>query len=141
MRAAVKFVLIAGFVMALLFGCAAFLVSAAEGPGATVSGTLAPEQNRYDGDTTDPVESPAAGAPKGVGEGTWEVGADIKAGRYKTAGPSEDGLGICYWARLSATDGESIIVNGLPQGPSVVTIKKSDAAFETNGCAPWIRQK
>jgi len=125
------------FVLLALGGCAAVLASLESGPGAAgVDPTLAPQQNSQTG----PAEVRKKGAPKGVGPGTWEIGTDIKAGTYKTGGPAEGSYGVCYWARLSDVDGESIITNGLPQGPAVVRIKKGDAAFDTNGCKPWVRQ-
>ena len=30
--------------------------------------------------------------------------------------------------------------NGIPEGPTVITIAESDVAFETEGCADWVRQ-
>jgi hypothetical protein len=75
--------------------------------------------------------------PKGSidGDGIWLVGADIKPGTYRGGG---DG---CYWARLSGTSGDfdELITNGNPSGPTVVTIKRSDTAFETQRCGDWQR--
>lgn len=76
--------------------------------------------------------------PEGITEGTYEVGTDIAPGKYKTAGPDRSG-GHCYYARLNADDGFNIIDNDLKQGQMTVTIKASDAEFETNGCKPWIK--
>lgn len=72
------------------------------------------------------------------GSGLFLVGEDIEPGTYRGDGSG----GTCYWARLSGTSGEfdDIITNGLPQGPTVVTIAESDVAFETTGCADWVRQ-
>ncbi|ROS21811.1 hypothetical protein [Cellulomonas sp. PhB150] len=68
------------------------------------------------------------------GDGTYLVGEDIKAGTYI----SNDNSG-CYWARLSGTGGDlgDIIANGNEEGRAIVTIKASDEAFETSGCADW----
>lgn len=79
------------------------------------------------------------GRPATIGEGTYEVGDDIKAGKYRTVGA--DGSN-CYWARLKNTDGDldSIIANGNVHGPTTVTIKTSDGAFQTSGCEPWVRK-
>ncbi|WP_214406581.1 hypothetical protein [Pseudonocardia lacus] len=70
--------------------------------------------------------------------GVWEVGVDIAAGKYKTAGT--DGYG-CYYARLRENDGtlEDIISNGFVQGPATVTVRQSDGYFETSGCEDWVR--
>ena len=71
--------------------------------------------------------------------GTLIVGQDIQPGRYKAE--VVDGLvPICYWARLSETDGElsSIIANNTAMEGSVyVTIKPDDFAFESRGCTDW----
>ena len=68
------------------------------------------------------------------GAGTYLVGTDIQAGQYRSAG-SEG----CYWARLRSTSGRDIIANGLSDGPQVVTISASDAAFETSRCGTWTK--
>lgn len=72
------------------------------------------------------------------GSGIFLVGEDIQPGTYRGDGSS----GTCYWARLSGTGGGlgDIIANDLPAGPTVVTISPSDVAFETSGCADWVRQ-
>lgn len=72
---------------------------------------------------------------KGISDGTYEVGVDIRPGKYKSAGGES-----CYWARIADDEGE-IIDNALGKGPKVVTIKKGDYAFETSGCKDWFRQK
>ena len=35
---------------------------------------------------------------------------------------------------------DELIANGIPEGPTVVTIAESDVAFESNGCADWVRR-
>ncbi len=72
------------------------------------------------------------------GTGLFLVGEDVQPGTYRGDGSG----GMCYWARLSGTSGElgDVIANGLPDGPTVVTIRESDVAFETQGCADWVRQ-
>ncbi|WP_405056517.1 hypothetical protein OG474_27715 [Kribbella sp. NBC_01505] len=67
-------------------------------------------------------------------DGTYEVGVDIKPGKYKSAGG-----GDCYWARMSSLDGDlgGIIANNLSSGPQTVVIKKSDKAFKTERCGEW----
>lgn len=72
-----------------------------------------------------------------ITDGTWIVGTDLKPGTYK-ASPGDS----CYWARLKSFDGglDAIIANDLPSGRAVVTIKKTDEGFESNGCGTWIRR-
>ncbi len=72
------------------------------------------------------------------GDGTYQVGVDVKAGTYVSSKPDS---GNCYWARLSGSDGfEDIIDNGNSAGQVVVTIKKTDKFFETNGCNDWTKR-
>lgn len=78
--------------------------------------------------------------PKKVGiegDGTWMVGAEVKPGTYRSTRGSDE---LCYWARLSSTDGEfeSIITNGNGTGQTV-TIKATDVAFETARCGGWVK--
>ena len=70
------------------------------------------------------------------GDGTYIVKTDMTPGTYASAG----GTG-CYWERLSGfggTNGE-ILANDNVDGPTVVTIKPTDAGFSSNGCADWTR--
>ncbi|MFJ8430576.1 hypothetical protein ACIQ9P_04645 [Kitasatospora sp. NPDC094019] len=84
----------------------------------------------------------AAAKPDGTiaGSGTYLVGTDVQPGTYKTAGPS-DSTGLCYWERSSGTSGDagSIIANDALTGQGVVTIKKSDALFKSQGCQKWTK--
>ena len=64
-------------------------------------------------------------------DGVYLVGEGIPAGTY-------DGVvngAIGYWARLKTTDGSisSIIENGIPKGPFVLTIVAGDEALELRG--------
>ena len=86
----------------------------------------------------EPAEKAAAEPGEIIGQGSYLVGEDIAAGTYKTAGPSDSDLPLCYWARNKDSSGEmdSIIANGTPEGPSRITINKGET-FETHGCAEW----
>lgn len=70
------------------------------------------------------------------GEGTYLVGVDMAPGVWRAAATTADS---CYWARLSSTDTGDIIDNNNTSGPVVLTIRKTDVAFETSGCAEWRR--
>ncbi len=67
------------------------------------------------------------------------VGTNIVAGTYKITGPTPDGIGSRYWARLQDTTGnfDTIIANNISQGPDTVTISDTDGAFKTDGCNTW----
>ncbi|WP_158092241.1 MULTISPECIES: DUF732 domain-containing protein [Pseudonocardia] len=82
----------------------------------------------------------ATGPATSVSDGTYEVGADIEAGRYKTDGPIA-GARACYQARLSDDSGDSssIIANDITDGPSSVTIGAGEFVKFSGGCT-WTMQ-
>jgi hypothetical protein len=70
------------------------------------------------------------------GQGTFIVGTDMVAGTYHTRGG--DG---CYCARLRGFTGDfdEIIANDLPTHGGYVTIRSSDAGFDSSGCGRWVK--
>ena len=82
------------------------------------------------GQTTTSTTAPS-GAGRVYGDGIYMVGEDISIGTYDGVVVGEQG----YWARLKATDGivSSIVANGLPRGPFVLTVVESDKAVELRG--------
>lgn len=68
------------------------------------------------------------------GEGAYIVGTDIDPGTYRSSGASG-----CYYARLRSFTGDlnSIIANANTDAPAVVTIKPTDAGFESHNCGTW----
>ncbi|MER7704694.1 hypothetical protein ABTX81_17600 [Kitasatospora sp. NPDC097605] len=92
--------------------------------------------------TAPPAETaPAEPADTIAGSGTFLVGTDIRPGTYRTAGPNSSSVGMCYWERSRAADGDlgSIIANENLMGQGVVTIKKTDVVFKTQGCQSWTK--
>ena len=84
---------------------------------------------------------PAKKAAADINEGTWLVGKDVKAGKYRTAGALKSVIIMCYWDVRTDTGDETIIAEN--QGvidkigsPGFVTIKNGQY-FKTSGCAPW----
>ena len=76
--------------------------------------------------------------------GIYDVGTasgQMPPGKYRTDGPGQGVTGYCYYARLSATDGEieSILASINTTGPAVVTVKPTDAAFEIQGDCKFMR--
>ncbi|MGK5731838.1 hypothetical protein [Streptomyces sp. URMC 124] len=69
------------------------------------------------------------------GSGTYQVGADIKPGTYRSVGNK---LG-CYWERAKDSSGEAdaILANDNVVGASYVTVKAEDKVFKTQGCKSW----
>jgi hypothetical protein len=80
-------------------------------------------------------------APAGITAGTYLVGSDIQPGTYKSTGPDGSNAVGCFWQRMKDTTGDfgSIIANNFSQGPTVATVSPKDGAFETSGCAPWVK--
>jgi hypothetical protein len=86
--------------------------------------------------TRKPVEkSPPVGVAM-LADGTYLVGKHIKPGTYSSPGAD---TGRCYWARLRDTSGEqrAVIAASYRTGRQIVTIRKGDRAFITDGCGPW----
>lgn len=89
--------------------------------------------------TTAPAAAPQASGPATtVGDGTFVVGTDIAAGTWKTTG---GGDGDCAWVRLKDTTGDpsAIIADGQATGPTTVTIKTTDKAYQTIGGCTWTK--
>lgn len=116
---------------------------AAPEPGVTLTQTTpGPTQFATVKVTAGPtVTVPAAPPPPKVampGDGTYEVGVDVKPGSYVSTTPDS---GNCYWARLSGPHtGNDILDNGNSAGQVIVTIAASDKFFESAGCNDWIRR-
>lgn len=101
-------------------------------PGGLTQETWTQQGNRW----VAPSDTAQPAAPAGsFADGTYEVNVDIQSGKYKTAGG--DG---CYWERQKNDDHNfgSIIANSYSKGPMTVTIKSSDAYFQTSGCT-WTK--
>lgn len=120
--------------------------AAAPAPGPTVTETVeVPGASATETVTAKPAApkstKPAAPEPAELGEGTYEVGVDVDAGRYKTTVPG-DSLN-CYWERTKDDSGDfgSIIANDNadPGARVSVTIKRGEF-FTSNGCGDWARQ-
>ncbi|MQA63885.1 MAG: hypothetical protein GEU86_21020 [Actinophytocola sp.] len=74
------------------------------------------------------------------GDGVFVVGKDIKAGTYRTSGPSASGIGSCYYAFKSGTGSDAdIIDNNITKGQATVTLSGGQI-FETTSCSEWKRQ-
>jgi hypothetical protein len=85
-------------------------------------------------------QAPPPAAAETISDGTYIVGTDIQPGEYRSRTADD----LCYWARLKSTDGGlgSIIANNLSNGgQQIVTIKRTDKAFETRDCGTWSRVK
>ncbi|MFP3992412.1 hypothetical protein U9R90_34085 [Streptomyces sp. E11-3] len=116
------------------------IATAASGGGGDDSGdkgnqASSSENDTKNGDTKSDKKSEKKKAGLG-GDGTYEVGSDIKPGTYRSTG-NEDGL--CYWERAkdSSGDMESILANDNVTGTAYVTVKESDKIFKSTDCKSW----
>ncbi|MGJ9402411.1 hypothetical protein [Arthrobacter sp. KK5.5] len=75
-----------------------------------------------------------------IGSGLYEVGVDVKAGKYKTTGPNGDNPVGCYYAWLSSSEADADIVdNNIVRGQAVVTLRNGQF-FEIGSCDSFVRQ-
>lgn len=113
-------------------------------PTATVTVTEVAEPDATEGFTEAPTPKKTA-PPKPtiestMSEGTYEIGVDAQAGRYKTVVPSDSSN--CYWERLKDDRGglNSIIANeNLDAGARAsITVRKGEF-FNSSDCGTWKR--
>ena len=74
-----------------------------------------------------------------IGNGVYEVGNDMKPGRYKTAGPADKDIGFCSYRVSTDEAGENITSIENSQGPGVVSVSRGQYFFSQN-CEDWKRQ-
>lgn len=119
-------------------------VPTAAGPAPTV--TIAGPETTMAGPTVTvtarTTKTVTAAPPRPVaameGDGTYEIGPDVRPGTYVSSTPDS---GNCYWARLNSSDGiGGIIANGNSAGRVVVTIKSTDKFFTSSGCNAWTKR-
>jgi hypothetical protein len=97
------------------------------GPTQTVVETL----------TVQPTTTQPPGPKTQVTNGTFQVGTDIVAGRWKTDGPGSGSLGSCYWERERNDSGDfsAIIANDNISGPTSITVSAGEFVKFDGGCA------
>jgi len=115
-------------------------------PPATDPAAVDAAQRRLNPPPASPATTGAAAsaAPAALipGTGTYLIGTDITPGTYRAGVIDNAFWPNCYWARLRGTSGQlrDIIANDNTQaGTTVVTIAKSDVAFQSTGCTTWQR--
>jgi hypothetical protein len=75
---------------------------------------------------------PATLSAGSFGDGLYAVGADVQAGQYRTRGGA-----ACYWAKLTSSDTNNVLVNNLTAGPQTVAI--DSPYFVSDGCGTWTK--
>jgi len=94
-----------------------------------------PEANQpFQGEEAEPRPEPEDSKPN-FSDGVYQVGTDIQPGTYRT----REGSPGCYYARLGGFSNElnDIIANANTDAPAIVTIKPTDAGFDSQGCGTW----
>ncbi|MBN9100223.1 MAG: hypothetical protein J0I49_19240 [Pseudonocardia sp.] len=135
---------VGGLVVGLVIGATAHAGSAtpaAATPAAAPASATAPAAPAAAAVPAAPVAPAAPAGPlTSFSDGTYEVGTDIAAGKYKTPGPgSTDALSACY---MEVGDGSGqvggIDKNDILTGPGVVTLKAGKVFTVKNGCT-WTK--
>lgn len=80
--------------------------------------------------------APVKAAPVTIGEGVWEVGSDVKAGKYKLLTSPQAGDN-CYWEITRDDAGQDIVSNDLPTGGHPQVTLKKGQYFHTQDCGTW----
>lgn len=78
--------------------------------------------------------------PQTIREGMWEVGTDIKPGKYKTKGALEGIITLCTWSVMKGDNYVDVGSVNETTAQGVVTLKAGQT-FETNGCQTWYAAK
>lgn len=78
--------------------------------------------------------------PDTIREGTWEVGKDVKPGKYKTKGPIKGIVTLCYWHVEKNGEITDQGVKDKVGAQDIVTLRAGQT-FETTGCEPWYASK
>ena len=113
--------------------------TAEPGPTTTVTATetAAAKPSSEPSKAPEPKKTTPPKAPTTMGEGTFEIGVDAPAGRYKTVG--EDN---CYWERTkddSGSFGSILANNNVNDGARAsVTVKRGEF-FTSSGCGTWTK--
>ena len=115
-------------------------VTAPGGPAAEVTVTAPPVTVTKPAPPAKTVTAAPPEAEAAIDEGTWEVGVDVKPGRYKTTVAVDSGA-MCYWKITTTGKPSNIVDNDIVYGGRpTVTIKKGQD-FTTQDCGTWTKVK
>lgn len=126
-------------VIAALFATCGAVAFAGVVKGGSHHGTLTKASPTWVQPSTKPKTAVKNGAPAGIGEGTWVVGKDIKAGKYRTTGASDSSIPLCYWDIRTGSESGTIKTQGVKAtatAQGLVTLKTGEY-FTTSGCKTW----
>ncbi|WP_112134427.1 DUF4190 domain-containing protein [Glycomyces dulcitolivorans] len=129
---------IVGLVAAVAFGSFDVPESSDTEAGQDERAAAEDEAEAGEGDAA-PAEEEEVEEPAGIGDGQWEVGAEIEPGTYVTWADNSFG---CYVARLAGFSGEldDIISNTNLDSDARgrITIADDDAGVEFSGGCEWV---
>jgi hypothetical protein len=113
---------------AVLSGCSPDLFETAELITVTETSTQLVPTSTVITSVTNPVSAM-------LGDGVFEVGEDVAAGRYATIGAPQSG-GICVWSLLPYEDApvEKAVSGGFTEGPGQLTVSLGDIIQTRGGC-------
>lgn len=89
--------------------------------------------------TIKPPSASGAKKPVSISDGTWEVGVDVPAGKFKTDGAEKRDILMCYWEVRAKSEQGDFVAQGVitkVNAPGRVTLSKGQF-FTTSGCADW----
>lgn len=74
-------------------------------------------------------------------DGLFTVGDMITPGVWRSTGPRDPRVPMCFWQRLSNTSGDTraVLASNLSQGTETVTVAPTDGAFRTAWCSAWTK--
>jgi len=107
-------------------------------PGAEVTVTAPPVTVTKPAAPAKTVTAPQPKAAAAIEEGTWEVGVDVAAGRYKTT-EAVDSAGMCYWKITTTGKPDDIVDNDIVTGGRPTVTLKKGQDFTTQDCGPWTK--
>lgn len=108
-------------------------------PTATTTVTTTAEPKTEEKPKAKPAEKKEEPKPETFGDGTYLVGDEMPAGRYKVTVP-DDSWG-CYWERNSDDSGEfdAIIANEAGESGAKMSVTVNEGEFfNTSDCGEWV---
>jgi hypothetical protein len=133
-------------IVPILIGIVAAVVLFCLGAGiyASVTGNeKAPVSSaEHGGPPVKAVSPQASQRPVTIRQGTWEVGVDVKAGKYRTGGALPSSIPMCYWDVRDGSPTGDFRAQGVTKvDESGIVVLKKGQFFKTSGCEDWYPAK
>lgn len=90
----------------------------------------------------DEEEAVEPGGPaSSFGDGTYEVGVDVRPGRYRNAGDTYDGAAPCVaYTTREPNDINTFVKGSTTSGPGILTVDRG-LYLTVQGCQEWTREQ